>query len=109
MRINYAPNAAGAPADGTISAAKLSAAAVTAPKVAAGVYKYRIVTGRNGTGNLTVSGAAGTDTLEEVLNITDGGSILADFNATVGTGLIAQTSSTDYSAKKLMIVLKAGA
>jgi len=92
--------------DANVTTAKIAAAAVTSAKIAANVYKRRCVTGRNGAGALTVSGAASTDTLESVLDLTAGADITNEFS-TVGTGTLTQTSATDYSSSKLLIVLKA--
>lgn len=93
------------PADASITAAKLAAGAVIGPKLSAGAVKLLCATGRNGSGSMTLAGAAGTDTLVSVTNLTDGGDITADFGA-VGTGTLAQSSSTDYSAKKLLVQLR---
>lgn len=72
--------------------------------------KYYVVTGRNGAGSLSLSGGAvaavSTDTLVDALNLTDGGSIKSAFT-TVTTGGLTQTGATDYSAKKLLVILRA--
>jgi hypothetical protein len=102
--LKYAVNTSVTPADGSVTTAKLAAAAVTGPKLATSAVKLLCATGRNGAGSMTLATAASTDVLCSVTNLTDGGDITADFS-TVGTGTLTQTSSTDYSAKKLLVQL----
>ncbi len=104
MEIRYPLNSSVTPADGSVTAAKLGSGAVIGPKLATNATKILCATGRNGAGSMTLATAASTDTLCSVTNLTDGGDITADFS-TVGTGTLTQTSSTDYSAKKLLVQL----
>jgi hypothetical protein len=114
MRHNYAPNAAGAPADGTISTAKLADGAVTTAKLAAGgvtgakigpaAVKNYAFTGRNGAGNITVTGLAVGDRLQFVYNETDDADATASFTSPVTvTDTLAQSSGIDLSAKKFVM------
>mgnify|MGYP001009894420 CR=1 FL=1 len=64
--------------------------------------------GRNGAGSMTLTGAASTDTLVKVLNLTDGDDITTAFS-TVGTNSITQVGGADYSAKILLVQLKPSA
>lgn len=104
MQINYPLNSTVTPSDGSVTTAKLAAAAVTGPKLATGAIKLLVATGRNGAGSMTLTGAVSTDVLCSVTNLTDGGDITADFS-TVGTGTLTQSGSTDFSAKKLLVQL----
>lgn len=78
---------------------------VTGPKLASTAVKLLPASGRNGAGTMTVTGAVSTDTLVRVINMTSGADVTADFS-TVGTGTLTQTTSTDYSAAKMLVHLK---
>lgn len=101
----YAVNTSVTPADGSVTTAKLAAAAVTGPKLATGAVKLLCATGRNGAGSMTLTGATSTDVLCSVTNLTDGGDVTSEFGA-LGTGTLTQSGSTDFSAKKLLVQLR---
>ena len=86
----------------------LAPGSVGGKNLAAGALKFRAVAGRNGAKSLTVTSALATDTIESVLNLTDGGDVTSSFSATVGTGGLTQSAATDFSAKILLVVLKPG-
>lgn len=91
MRINYANTA-------------LSPGQITGAKIADGTIKTKVFTGRNGAGNITVSGLAVGDRIQSVVNLTDGSDATADFTTPVGTAnTLAQSSASDYSAKKFVL------
>lgn len=105
MEIRYPLNSSVTPADGSVTAAKLGAGAVTGPKLATGAVKLLCATGRNGAGSMTLTGAVSTDVLCSVTNLTDGGDVTSEFGA-VGTGTLTQSGSTDFSAMKLLVQLR---
>lgn len=104
MQINYPLNSTVTPSDGSVTAAKIGAAAVTGPKLATTSTKILCATGRNGAGSMTLATAVSTDVLCSVTNLTDGGDVTSEFGA-VGTGTLTQSGSTDFSAKKLLVQL----
>lgn len=83
----------------------LPAGAITGSKLASDALKFRTVSGRNGAGSMTVSGAVSTDTIVSVQDLTGGADVTADFNA-ITTGGLTQTTSTNYSSSKMLVILK---
>ena len=91
-----------------LKSADLADGSVTGAKLAASAVKLLAAAGRNGAGSMTLTGAASTDTLVKVLNLTDGGDITTAFS-TVGTNSLTQVGGADYSAKILLVQLKPSA
>ena len=71
--------------------------------------KYIAFTGHSGAGACTATGLSVGDTIVGIVNITDGTTATANFEATVSVAnQIQQSSATDLSAKKFAIIVDTG-
>ena len=63
--------------------------------------------GRNGAGNITLTGLAAGDVISHVQNVTDGGNITSSFTSPVASAnTLAQIAATDLSAKTILVTVK---
>lgn len=84
----------------------MTGGSVAGSKLASGLIKYKVFTGNNGAGNITVSGLAAGDRVQSVINLTDEADATASFTSPVATAnTLAQSSASDLSAKKFLAVL----
>lgn len=74
-----------------------------------GTYKYYVVTGVNGAGDITTTGAVASDVIETVIDLTTPGAKTAS-QYTPGTDKVTQAvGAGDTSAKKLFITTRTAA
>lgn len=85
--------------------------AIVPKDVPANSHAQLISPGRNGAGAMTLTGAAVGDAVQSIINFTDGSQVaLAGFESAITVAdQIQQTVATDFSAKKLIILLKRAA
>ena len=84
----------------------IAGSAVTGPKIASAAFLNWVVTGNNGAGACTLTGAKIGDKVLMNVNITDGTLALGDFEATITVvDQIQQSSAVDLSTKKFTVLL----
>lgn len=72
-----------------------------------GAIKVLEFTGRNGTGNITVTGLAVGDVILHCQNKTDGTNATASYTAKVATAdTLVQSSASDLSAKTMLLTVR---
>jgi hypothetical protein len=92
--------------DLNVTTGKLAANAVTGPKLASGAFLSTVVTGHNGAGACTLTGAKIGDKVLMNVNISDATDAQADFEATITVvDQIQQSSASDLSTKKFAVLL----
>lgn len=89
-----------------VTTAKLAANAVTGPKMDSAGFLAAVVTGRNGAGACTLTGAKIGDKVIANINLTDADSGRASFETTITVAdQIQQSSASDLSTKKYEVML----
>lgn len=68
-------------------------------------FKTFTFTGKNGTGDCTVTGLLATDTLLSVAGMTTPGDASASFNATLKANAITQSSASNLSAETYVLTI----
>lgn len=99
--------ASGNIADGAVTTGKLADGAVTGVKIAAAAFRSFSALGLNGAGAVTLTGAKVGDTVQEVLNFTDGVVAGGSFEPAITVAdQIQQSDAGNLSAKKFAFRLK---
>lgn len=95
-------------ANNAVVAAKIANDAVTAGKLADGVLKMLVFTGADASlapAAATLTGAYVDDVIVGIVNLTDGASATATFEAAITVEDEIQQSASDLSAKTLLVIL----